>query len=164
MNERVCPVCEQVLSQSVHESVQIDQCALGHGIWLDLGELREVVASEQEARSEGERVSAYEQAVKQNVKDIVSESASGPRSCPVCRRAMKLTEYANSGIPIDECNEHGVWLDAGELERIEAYAEGMRDRSRLSAGKVDAQPIRGVDIPASLLATITSRALPPRLS
>jgi hypothetical protein len=31
-------------------------------------------------------------------------------------------QYA-SGVWIDACGVHGVWLDAGELEQLEAYAE-----------------------------------------
>ena len=44
---------------------------------------------------------------------------------------MIYAEYSN--VVIDSCALHGVWLDAGELERIEAYAEGFREREVATA-------------------------------
>jgi Zn-finger nucleic acid-binding protein len=36
-----------------------------------------------------------------------------------------------SGVIIDECGRHGVWLDAGELEKIRHFiADGGLDRSQ----------------------------------
>ena len=40
----------------------------------------------------------------------------GERPCPVCGEKMKLAE--RTGTEIDICEEHGVWLDAGELAAI----------------------------------------------
>jgi hypothetical protein len=31
-----------------------------------------------------------------------------------------------SGVWIDACEAHGIWLDAGELEQLEAFAEASR--------------------------------------
>jgi hypothetical protein len=74
---------------------------------------------------------------------------------------MRLTEYAGSGIPIDECSEHGAWLDAGELERIEAYAEGVRRQARSAAPSSTLRTVGGVDVPESLLATLRTVGSPP---
>lgn len=39
--------------------------------------------------------------------------------CPTCEREMDRLEFAAfSRVIIDVCPDHGVWLDAGELERI----------------------------------------------
>ena len=36
-----------------------------------------------------------------------------------------------SGVIIDRCGKHGVWLDAGELEKIQHFiADGGLDKSR----------------------------------
>jgi len=36
-----------------------------------------------------------------------------------------------SGVLIDECSKHGVWLDAGELAKIQHFiADGGLDRAR----------------------------------
>src|SRR5262249_31542158 len=39
--------------------------------------------------------------------------------CPVCRADMVRTEYGQrSGIIVDGCRHHGIWLDPSELSRI----------------------------------------------
>ena len=43
--------------------------------------------------------------------------------CPICRIAMQKRTI-NGGLELDYCDRHGVWLDAGELERILAHLWG----------------------------------------
>ena len=44
------------------------------------------------------------------------------RRCPVCREQMARRNYQKrSGVIIDQCHEHGTWLDANELEQIAGY-------------------------------------------
>jgi Zn-finger nucleic acid-binding protein len=39
--------------------------------------------------------------------------------CPVCRTLMNRRNFARiSGVIIDSCRGHGIWFDAGELEKI----------------------------------------------
>ncbi len=41
------------------------------------------------------------------------------RSCPVCNRHMNKGIYAAiSGVLIDKCPKHGIWLDSGELQQL----------------------------------------------
>jgi Zn-finger nucleic acid-binding protein len=41
------------------------------------------------------------------------------KQCPVCHERMrKLTYAAVSGVLVDRCIEHGVWLDSGELQQL----------------------------------------------
>jgi Zn-finger nucleic acid-binding protein len=48
----------------------------------------------------------------------------GERRCVVCGERMKR-ELAQ-GVTVDVCDEHGIWLDKGELPRI---IERIRERS-----------------------------------
>lgn len=41
---------------------------------------------------------------------------SGERPCPICGDHMIVEQM--SGVNIDVCAQHGVWLDRGELPRI----------------------------------------------
>ena len=41
---------------------------------------------------------------------------SGERECPICKRVMRVE--MESGIHVDVCNDHGIWLDRGELPSI----------------------------------------------
>jgi Zn-finger nucleic acid-binding protein len=155
---RNCPVCHAGLEAYNHEGTELDRCSVGHGIWFDRGELAVVVRTEQEPRSAEERAEAAEQATNAPGAAVVAEVDFDRRPCPVCTTAMTLTEYAGSGIAIDECPRHGVWLDAGELERIEAYGEAMRRQGTTSDPAI---PVRGVQIPPELLQGISKVPPPP---
>ena len=39
-----------------------------------------------------------------------------PRNCSVCGVAMSLQTIRRA--TVDVCEDHGIWLDSGELERI----------------------------------------------
>lgn len=159
---RSCPSCGSALQPVHHEGVELDRCPAGHGIWLDAGELRAVVMSEREDRSEPEERAAMARAARDGGRALVAELERAPRACPVCAGAMQVIEYAASGIAIDDCASHGVWLDDGELEGIEAYAEGFRAVARPGAVAGGAgMLVAGIDVPASLLATIRTAQAPP---
>jgi Zn-finger nucleic acid-binding protein len=159
MADRSCPTCTAPLDAFDHEGVELDRCPAGHGIWLDRGELLDVVRSEAAGRSMTEELEQLAASQADVGAAVVADGTRAARPCPVCGAAMRVVEYANSGIPVDEC-AHGTWLDAGELERIEAYAEGMR-RVTASGTTAPAEPLRGVALPPELLATISTAALPP---
>lgn len=159
---RSCPSCSAPLAAVVHEGVQLDRCPEGHGIWLDKGELLAVVLNETEDRPTAEELDALDGAARDHGQGLLAEVARGIRDCPVCAKPMRITEYAGSGVAIDECLFHGIWLDTGELERIEAYAEGIRNQARGgAAGTIAGMTVAGLDVPADLLATIRTANVPP---
>ena len=41
----------------------------------------------------------------------------GKRPCPICRAAMAVRVV--QGTSIDECADHGIWLDLGKLASIQ---------------------------------------------
>jgi Zn-finger nucleic acid-binding protein len=53
-------------------------------------------------------------------------------SCPICKEAMSIINYKKqSGVILDICEEHGIWLDGGELQQIiEWYAVGGDKKGR----------------------------------
>lgn len=43
--------------------------------------------------------------------------------CPACRGMMVRRNFGRfSGVLVDVCGRDGVWLDGGELEKLEAFA------------------------------------------
>ncbi len=46
--------------------------------------------------------------------------------CPLCQKPMRVE--SRRGVSVDVCDEHGMWLDRGELDQIL-----MRLESRLTA-------------------------------
>jgi len=144
--------------------VQLDVCPAGHGTWLDTGELKAVVMAEGADRTIDEEQAAVRAATFDAERFVVADAATrAARACPVCSAALRLREYPGSGVAIDECAEHGIWLSAGELERIEAYGEAMRHQSsgNTTNGSAAGTPVRGIALPAHVLAALTSSAQSP---
>lgn len=54
------------------------------------------------------------------------------RPCPECGKPMNRLNYGRrSGVVLDVCARHGLWFDAGELERVlEWIRAGRLERSR----------------------------------
>ena len=52
---------------------------------------------------------------------------TGERECPICKQRME--SFEEQGVIIEACEEHGIWLDRGELEAI---LHRVRSRDRLS--------------------------------
>lgn len=124
-----CIICHTALQDDSHEGVHIGRCPAGHGVWLDRGELRAIAESELQDRPENEELIELAGEGSGLREWSAAMSAEGTRPCPACQRPMTKQPYGyESAIVIDECSEHGIWLDGGELERIEAYAEGVRNR------------------------------------
>ena len=44
--------------------------------------------------------------------------------CPRCQRLMNRKNFAqSSGVVLDVCSKHGIWLDRGELVRLLGFVE-----------------------------------------
>lgn len=124
-SQRKCPLCEVVLIEKEYEGVSVDICDCCGGVWLDKGELHEIIERREKTFTEQEQSEVNPKDVQQaKPGDTVAEI-----NCPVCGVTMKRFVYAcTSGIVIDRCpNDHGVWLDSGELEKIQIYVEKSED-------------------------------------
>ncbi len=101
-----CPACSAHLVTLELSGVEADFCFSCRGVWLDRGELEQLLSREQ-----GEdRLVAHLSPVK------VREPK---RRCPGCGRAMeKVMSTGSAGIILDRCGSHGLWTDHGELEKI----------------------------------------------
>lgn len=98
------------------------------------------------------------------LRELMGPYAGTQLTCPSC--SFALSHVTLRGIGIEVCTGCGsVWLDDGELERIEAYAEGIRSQARGGAAgdaeRVGTLSVAGLDVPADLLATIRTVTAPP---
>jgi Zn-finger nucleic acid-binding protein len=115
-----CPRCWVALQQEEVEvrgpNVIIDVCPTCGGIWLDSGELNRLLRDR--------KLSQY------LTKHIGTQSKS-PLVCPSCGWLMDI-ETAED-VDVDVClNCGGVWLDAGELEKLKAISnEGFEGDERV---------------------------------
>ena len=102
-----CPVCKESLIVVELDQVEIDHCVECKGVWLDAGELELLLGESDSARK-------FLDSMKK------SSSSEKPRKCPICQRKMTKVEFADSArTVVDKCkNDHGIWLDQGELESL----------------------------------------------
>ena len=132
----LCPNCANLAGSSARAGAVPRDCPCGvgklrrarsgyacrdcGGIWFRWGELGRLL--KRESRGRGAR------------------SANRPRRrkrfarvpCVQCRRPMQKCIFAGtSGVMVDFCRGHGVWLDPGELTILRAFARGARGRRAL---------------------------------
>lgn len=116
---RNCPHCDdqlETIDLGLHRPFFLDRCTRCLGLFFDPGELREVVKSRTE---EADRIDYAR--LDRMLAEETPEDFSEVRyiRCPTCRTLMNRRSHGTrAGVIVDECKDHGVWLDAGELRRI----------------------------------------------
>ncbi len=118
----LCLSCGAGMSKQVVGDVAVDSCPSCAGTWFDGGEI----------------VEAYGLGwIDRGLRGKASAGRAGGRACPRDRGSLGLLYV--EGIEVDVCPGcHGVWLDAGELDRMVA----TDSRIRASAGQRQPGPIR----------------------
>lgn len=135
-----CPCCDRPLHAREAGGIIVQECGKCQGVWAPLDRFRSIV--ERAAETARDRLAAGEIAAPRVEGGNPISSQVEYRRCPVCREQMARRNYQRrSGVIIDQCHEHGTWLDANELERIAGYvlsgraqkvsdAEADRERRR----------------------------------
>ncbi|WAS96248.1 zf-TFIIB domain-containing protein [Nannocystis punicea] len=141
-----CPGCGEPLHPTaVRHGVEFDACGACGGIWLDAGELEALTSGLDPAPGTGAQNEAD---LRARVPAPVSrESDVRYRECPRCREVMNRRNFGTiSGVIVDECRHHGLFLDVGELEEVEAFlraggrAVGEAARARATARSMPPPP------------------------
>ncbi len=121
-----CPNCKHQLKMILYEGIVVETCESCQGEWLDAEELRRIVTLRRVKFDEEER-----RAIAQSTTITGVELADVDRDlpCPKCNGATDAINYGgDSGIIIDRCTKcRGIWMDGGELEKIQLLAEGWDD-------------------------------------
>jgi len=125
-----CPRCKKSLVtytqspplQDENSNAHYELCPDCGGLWLDRGKFRRATRESDVYREESLIINEY---VKKPPQDTVTYVP-----CVRCGKIMNRKNFARiSGVIIDECGNHGVWLDAGELEKIRHFiADGGLER------------------------------------
>lgn len=132
-----CPRC----STELFHRDELDLCPACDGIWFDRGELEAIARN---ARPTDEEKMTLGQ-INRDLRTLERPAPPADAKyipCPVCGQMMNRRMFGRrSGIQIDQCRDHGVWLDAGEREAIIAFAEkgGMRVTEEEEARDRDAE-------------------------
>ena len=67
------------------------------------------------------------------------------RPCPVCRELMAHQNFAGrSGVVLDRCGQHGVWLKGSQLRRL---TEWWRAGGRLQHQRYESERLRRIAAP-----------------
>ena len=115
---RVCPRCNiklKTLDLKLHGRFLIDRCETCMGIFFDPGELETLLEATVKNIAGVDRPGL--EAI--NEKRDPNQHPISYIKCPVCEQLMHRVNFGTkSGVIVDRCKEHGVWLDGGELRQL----------------------------------------------
>jgi Zn-finger nucleic acid-binding protein len=93
----------------------LERCKTCFGLFFDLGELESLL--EHSVTEKGGINHAYLNNI--NADYYQTKQAVKYIKCPVCQAFMRRTNFGRkSGVIIDSCRHHGLWLDNGELQHL----------------------------------------------
>jgi len=114
-SSRQCPHCQirlQTIRLTPDGAFVIERCNNCFGLFFDPGELQAFLQT------------AVAQTYEVNFKEITNINLDRVKinrpfryiKCPECGRIMNRINFGyRSGVVMDQCKDHGVWLDNGEL-------------------------------------------------
>ena len=117
-SERICPECRQSLQTialDAADTLHIERCASCFGLFFDPGEIETLLDS------------AVAPVLTVNLELLGNINQDRYRrddtvkylKCPVCQILMNRVIYGyRSGVVIDHCKSHGVWLDGGQISHL----------------------------------------------
>lgn len=117
LQSRPCPVChDDMRTIDVGKKVPflIERCDSCYGLFFDKNELEEMIETSVKGGKNVDIGLLTELVENPRYVDVVVY-----RRCPVCKKHMQRKNYGRrSGVIMDVCADHGVWLDPGELRQI----------------------------------------------
>ena len=119
-SDRDCPRCEikmHTIDLKIDEKFLVERCEKCLGIFFDPNELEALLDWS---------VSHVYDVDHQRMEVLLDDYGAFNKDttvayvvCPVCKKHMNRKSFgARSGVIVDTCKEHGVWLDGGELGRL----------------------------------------------
>lgn len=119
------------LSRTDYEGVSVDLCQECLGVWLDRGELQLILDIDRFKFSDAERD------IILDVNRHMHAGPTDPVDCPKCGKTMEQKHYdAAVHLIVDQCPDHGMWLDTGELKQVQAISEQSQAIHRMLLRKL----------------------------
>jgi Zn-finger nucleic acid-binding protein len=117
-----CPRCKcklLTLDISGNNSFLIERCEQCYGLFFDLGELEKYLTLADTKASEIDHHS-LNLLINENYH---KEYPVSYIKCPVCEDLMNRINYGKkSGVVVNKCSHHGIWLDSGCLNHLVGWA------------------------------------------
>lgn len=114
---RTCPRCAiplKTIDLKLKGLFLVERCETCLGLFFDPGELEALLAATVANVFDINRKQLARIGTLRNQEYGVSYIR-----CPVCTTVMNRVNFgARSGVIVDRCKEHGVWLDGGELRHL----------------------------------------------
>lgn len=116
-----CPDCCEELTAVSYTSEAawpMQRCESCYGLFLPANTLQEVLNGS--SATDKTELGLIDQVNRERYQ---SAQTVRYRPCPICEKFMRRTAYGRrSGVIVDICAQHGVWLDNGELMHLLEWA------------------------------------------
>ena len=130
-----CPNCTGTLEIFDERGIEIHRCTSCAGLWLDPGELDDLINTPPDVPLDVVELREEMRKVAPPLGEVRY------RKCPRCHEPMNRRNYGTvSGVVIDECNRHGMYLDSREFDAIETFIRmgGMQlQRQKLEEARLN---------------------------
>lgn len=135
--QHLCPHCAiplQTVDLALAGPFLIERCTMCFGLFFNPGQIETLLAS---AVSGVFQVN-IEQLDAINRDRFQSDARVKYVKCPICQVLMNRNAYGyRSGVIIDCCKQHGVWLDSGEITHLlewkKAGGQLLQQRQQLAS-------------------------------
>ncbi len=126
-SDRICPQCDtglQTIRLDLKAPFYIERCRSCYGLFFDPGEIETLLESS---------VSNVFDINVEHIDNINNDRYQKSKKikyveCPVCRILMNRVNYKHrSGVVIDQCSKHGIWLDNGEITHLMEWKKAGGD-------------------------------------
>lgn len=127
---QACPRCRAELELLRLGGTTLRSCTGCGGLWLEPAALQQLCDAH-EQRAGVTSVLAARVPTGTGSPDVIRYVP-----CPTCAKLMNRVNFSHSsGVIVDICKQHGVWLDRGELQRVLGFVDAgglavARDRER----------------------------------
>ncbi len=125
-----CPRCQEPLTQLAGPDVSFGRCIRCGGLWAGSDALGVLMRMSDAALEDLFDTEAFQ------ADQAHTFQGGDRRGCPRCREPMDNYQFDyDSGIYLDACTQHGIWLDGGELLLVRRHRASLQSaplRPRLS--------------------------------
>ena len=117
-SDRICPHCDkplQTIALDLEEDFFIERCERCFGLFFDPNEIEQLLEN------------SVSNVFDINLKHLVNINSDRYHpsqkvkyiKCPVCQNFMSRVNFGHrSGVVVDRCKAHGIWLDNGEITHL----------------------------------------------
>jgi uncharacterized protein len=128
-----------------YKRIEIDFCAVCHGVWFDSGELELLLGIMN--LTDGDKL------FRETLSSPEARTPEKKRRCPICLQYMrKVTVGERPAVLIDVCNNaHGLWFDGGEVNHLvkQLPPASGRPPAELEVESFLTEVFQAVDTPAT---------------